>query len=73
MRHVAEAAGVAISLVHDAENGRPVSLEMLAEKTGNARAKLLADTLDRATGTLLEEGRSPSRKAATARSPGRSA
>src|SRR3954453_9503987 len=39
-----------------------VSLEMLAEKTGNARAKLLADTLDRATGTLLEEGRSPSRK-----------
>ncbi|HEU4976581.1 MAG TPA: NADP-dependent isocitrate dehydrogenase [Baekduia sp.] len=40
-----------------------VSFEMLAEKTGNARAKLLADTLDRATGSLLEEGRSPSRKA----------
>jgi isocitrate dehydrogenase len=40
-----------------------VSLEMLAEKTGNARAKLLADTLDRATGSVLEEGRSPSRKA----------
>src|SRR4051794_11996531 len=40
-----------------------VSLEMLAEKTGNARAKLLADTLDRATGRVLEEGRSPSRKA----------
>jgi isocitrate dehydrogenase len=39
-----------------------VSLEMLAEKTGNTRAKLLADTLDRATGTLLEENRSPSRK-----------
>src|SRR4051794_25648705 len=39
-----------------------VSLEMLAEKTGNARAKLLADTLDRATGSVLEEGRSPSRK-----------
>jgi len=40
-----------------------VSLEMLAEKTGNARAKLLADALDRATGRLLEDGRSPSRKA----------
>jgi isocitrate dehydrogenase len=39
-----------------------VSLEMLAEKTGNARAQLLADTLDRATGSVLEEGRSPSRK-----------
>jgi isocitrate dehydrogenase len=39
-----------------------VSLEMLAEKSGNARAKLLADTLDRATGRVLEEGRSPSRK-----------
>jgi isocitrate dehydrogenase len=40
-----------------------VSLEMLAEKTGNARAQLLADTLDRATGSVLENGRSPSRKA----------
>jgi isocitrate dehydrogenase len=40
-----------------------VSLEMLAEKTGNPRAKLLADTLDRATGKVLEEGRSPSRRA----------
>jgi isocitrate dehydrogenase len=40
-----------------------VSLEMLAEKSGNARAQLLADTLDRATGRVLEEGRSPSRKA----------
>lgn len=39
-----------------------VSLEMLADKTGNARAQLLADTLDRATGSVLEEGRSPSRK-----------
>jgi isocitrate dehydrogenase len=39
-----------------------VSLEMLAEKTGDARAKLLAETLDRATGSVLEEGRSPSRK-----------
>jgi isocitrate dehydrogenase len=39
-----------------------VSLEMVADKTGNERAKLLADALDRATGKLLEEGRSPSRK-----------
>jgi isocitrate dehydrogenase len=40
-----------------------VSLEMLAEKAENPRAKVLADTLDRATGRVLEEGRSPSRKA----------
>jgi isocitrate dehydrogenase len=40
-----------------------VSFEMLADKNGNARAKLLADTLDRATGTVLEENRSPARKA----------
>jgi isocitrate dehydrogenase len=39
-----------------------VSLEMLADKTGNAKAKVLAAALDRATGTLLEENRSPSRK-----------
>jgi isocitrate dehydrogenase len=39
-----------------------VSLEMLAEKTGNERAKVLADALDRATGKVLENGRSPSRK-----------
>jgi isocitrate dehydrogenase len=39
------------------------ALELLAEKTGNARAKLLADTLDRATGRVLEENRSPSRRA----------
>ena len=39
-----------------------VSFEMLAEKSGNARAKLLATTLDTATGRVLEEGRSPSRK-----------
>ena len=39
-----------------------VSLEILAEKTDNPRARLLGQTLDRATGTLLEEGRSPSRK-----------
>jgi isocitrate dehydrogenase len=40
-----------------------VSLEMLAQKSDNARAKLLADTLDRATGAVLEENRSPSRRA----------
>ncbi|HYI17065.1 MAG TPA: NADP-dependent isocitrate dehydrogenase [Solirubrobacteraceae bacterium] len=39
-----------------------VSLELLADRTGNARAGVLAATLDAATGTLLEEGRSPSRK-----------
>ncbi|HET9104054.1 MAG TPA: NADP-dependent isocitrate dehydrogenase [Solirubrobacteraceae bacterium] len=39
-----------------------VSLEMLATKNDNARAQLLADTLDRATGRVLEEGRSPSRR-----------
>jgi isocitrate dehydrogenase len=39
-----------------------VSLEMLAEKTNNAKAKILADTLDRATGLVLENGRSPGRK-----------
>ncbi len=38
------------------------SLEMLAEKTDNRRAKVLADTLDRAAGRVLEENRSPSRK-----------
>ena len=39
-----------------------VSFEHLAEKTSNARAQVLADTLDRATGTLLNEGKSPSRR-----------
>ena len=38
------------------------SLEHLAEATDDARAKVLADTLDRATGTLLDDNRSPSRK-----------
>ena len=38
------------------------SFELLAEKDDNGRGKLLADTLDRAIGRLLEEGRSPSRK-----------
>jgi len=40
-----------------------VSLEDLAIKTGNNDAKILADALDRATETLLNEGRSPRRKA----------
>jgi isocitrate dehydrogenase len=39
-----------------------VSLEMLADKAENPRAKLLADALDRATGRVLEENRSPLRK-----------
>jgi isocitrate dehydrogenase len=39
-----------------------VSLEMLGDKTENPRAKLLGDALDRATGRVLEENRSPSRK-----------
>ena len=39
-----------------------VSLEMLAEKDDNPRAKVLADTLDRATATFLEDNRSPSRR-----------
>ena len=38
-----------------------VSLEDVAEKTGNARAKVLA-ALDDATGRFLEENKSPSRK-----------
>ena len=39
-----------------------VSFEMLADKTDNARARVLGQTLDRATGRLLEDGRSPSRR-----------
>ncbi|GGS02639.1 isocitrate dehydrogenase, NADP-dependent [Streptomyces aureoverticillatus] len=39
-----------------------VSFEHLAQTTGNARAQVLADTLDRATATFLEENKSPSRK-----------
>ncbi|MEU9320189.1 NADP-dependent isocitrate dehydrogenase [Streptomyces sp. NPDC048295] len=38
------------------------SFEHLASTTGNARAQILADTLDRATGTFLNEDKSPSRK-----------
>jgi len=39
-----------------------VSLEMLADKTDNPRARVLGQTLDRATGSVLENKRSPSRK-----------
>jgi len=37
------------------------SFEHLATSTNNARAQVLADTLDRATGTFLEEDKSPAR------------
>ncbi|WP_022928184.1 NADP-dependent isocitrate dehydrogenase [Patulibacter americanus] len=40
-----------------------VSLEFLADKTDNPRAGILGRTLDAATGTLLENGKSPSRRA----------
>ncbi len=40
-----------------------VSLEFLADKDGNPRAAVLGKALDDATGRLLEEGRSPSRRA----------
>ena len=38
------------------------SLELLADTESNPSARRLAQTLDRATGRVLEEGRSPSRK-----------
>ena len=38
------------------------SFEHLGGSTDNARAKILADTLDRATGTFLENDKGPSRK-----------
>ena len=38
------------------------SFEQLAQSTANARAQILADTLDRATGTFLDRDKSPSRK-----------
>ena len=41
------------------------SLEHLAQTTGNKQAQVLADTLDRATGTFLENDRSPGRKVGT--------
>ena len=39
-----------------------VSLEDIGHKTGNTKAKILAKTLDDATGQLLENGKSPSRR-----------
>ncbi|WP_110206367.1 NADP-dependent isocitrate dehydrogenase [Nocardioides daejeonensis] len=41
------------------------SLEKYAEQSGKAGAQVLADTLDRATGTFLNEDRSPGRKLGT--------
>ncbi|MEE1816142.1 NADP-dependent isocitrate dehydrogenase [Streptomyces sp. SP18ES09] len=38
------------------------SFEHLATTTGNGRAQVLADTLDRATGTFLNEDKSPTRR-----------
>ncbi|MCS0599673.1 NADP-dependent isocitrate dehydrogenase [Streptomyces sp. LP11] len=38
------------------------SLEQYAAATGNTRAKVLADTLDRATATFLNEDKSPTRR-----------
>ena len=39
-----------------------VSLEDLANKTGNEKAQVLADTLNQAIGSILDENKSPSRK-----------
>ena len=39
-----------------------VSLEHLAQVTGNAKAQVLADTLDEANGKILEHNKSPARK-----------
>jgi isocitrate dehydrogenase len=39
-----------------------VSFEHLAQVTDNAQAQVLADTLDRATGTFLNENKSPARR-----------
>ncbi|OEV05494.1 isocitrate dehydrogenase [Streptomyces nanshensis] len=39
-----------------------VSFEHLAQTTDNARAQILADTLDRATATFLQENKSPTRR-----------
>jgi isocitrate dehydrogenase len=38
------------------------SLELVAESSGNAKAKVLAETLDAAVATYLENGKLPSRK-----------
>ena len=39
------------------------SFEMIADKTGNKKVEILAETLDKAIGKYLENGRYPSRKA----------
>ncbi|WP_010474452.1 NADP-dependent isocitrate dehydrogenase, partial [Streptomyces somaliensis] len=39
-----------------------VSFEHFSQATGNSRAKVLADTLDRATATFLNEDKSPTRR-----------
>ena len=39
-----------------------MSFEHLATRTGNTKAQVLADTLDAATGRLLNEDRSPARR-----------
>ena len=39
-----------------------VSIEDVAQKTGNLKAQILADTLDRATEKLLDNNKSPARK-----------
>src|SRR5262249_2857006 len=39
-----------------------VSFELAAQSTGNTRAQVLADTLDRATETFLNKDRSPTRR-----------
>jgi isocitrate dehydrogenase len=39
-----------------------VSFEHLATTTGNTHAQVLADTLDRATGTFLDQNKSPARR-----------
>jgi isocitrate dehydrogenase len=39
-----------------------VSFELYARQTGNTKAQVLADTLDRATGRYLNEDKSPSRR-----------
>ncbi|MDQ0644725.1 NADP-dependent isocitrate dehydrogenase [Microbacterium murale] len=41
------------------------SLEHFADRKGNDKARVLAETLDAATGTFLEEDRSPGRKLGT--------
>ncbi|MGO2664443.1 NADP-dependent isocitrate dehydrogenase, partial [Mycetocola reblochoni] len=41
------------------------SFEHLAQSTGNTAAQVLADTLDAATGTFLNEDRSPGRRLGT--------